>query len=126
MRMESGTRLFCEGQGSEMLGHMIGIPVDYACGLPAHEVAPAIGAQTVDAVQVRPPLRSRFHGLLADGLQWHARRGIPDMRLFINTPLPLPSGLPFGVVAFLVQVNGEIHPVAGGRNLELAIVLDTA
>src|SRR5258708_11936310 len=123
-RMEYGTRLFYEEQRSEMLGHMIGVAVDDTGGLPAHEVAAAIGTQTVDAIQIRAPFRSRFYGLLADVFQGHARRRVPHMHLLIYTSNLLPARLPLVVIALLAQIDGEIDPIAGGRNLKLAIALD--
>src|SRR5579859_2537167 len=123
-RVESGTRLFCEEQRPEMLGYMVRVTVDDAGGLPAHEMAAAVGAQTVDAIQIRAPLRSWFYGLITDRFQWHARRRVPHVRLFIDTSCALPAGLPLGIVALFAQVDGQIHPIAGGRNLKLTIALD--
>src|SRR5207245_9979553 len=114
--------LWTTNERSKMLGHVVGVPVDYTSRLPAHEVADRIRAESVDAVQVSPPFSPGLHRFFTDRPQRHTCRRVPDVVLFVDAPLSLPSGIPVGVVAVSIQVDGYIHPVARWRDLKLAMV----
>src|ERR1019366_1045808 len=60
----------------------------------------------------------------ADGFQGNLAGGIPDLRLLVDARRGFPAGPPVAVLAAAVQVNGQVDPVGGGSNLELAIVPD--
>jgi hypothetical protein len=104
--------------------HVVRVAVDDTRRLPAHKVTLRIRAEPINAIQVGSPLSPGFYRFLADGLQRYACRRVPNVVLLIDSSLALPSGIPRGVVAFLIQIDGQIDPVAGGRDLELALVLD--
>src|SRR5215469_12702202 len=104
-----------------MFGYVVGIAVDDTSGLPAQEAALGIGAKPIDAVEVNAPLRAGGHLFFAHRMQWHTSRGIPGMVLFVDSALPQPAGIPVGVITVAIPVNGQIHPIASGRDLELAI-----
>src|SRR5579862_1200937 len=57
--------LLREDEGPEMFRHVVGIAIHHAGGLPAHEVPHRVRSQAVDAIQIRPPLGSRLHRMLA-------------------------------------------------------------
>src|SRR5580698_1035978 len=103
---------------------MIGVAIDDAGLLPAHEMALRIFAEAVDAIEVGAPHGAVFDFLIAYGLERDLGGGVPDVLGFVDTALMLEAGIPFGAVSVVVKVNGEIDPVAGGGDFELAIVAD--
>src|SRR5215470_3243418 len=109
-----------------MFGHVIGVAVDDTGGLPAKKVALRVRTKSIDAIQIGPPLRASRHLFFADRTQWHTRCRKPSVGLFIDSPLPLPSGIPCGgvVVVLSIQVDGQVDPIPSGGNLELAIHSD--
>src|SRR5215471_1774899 len=109
-----------------MFGHVVGIALDDTGWLPAKEMALGIRAESINAIQIGSPLRARLHLFLGDSGQRDTNSGIPDVVLFINSPLPLPPGIPCsGVVVVLsIQVDGQVNPIPSGGYLELAIHSD--
>src|SRR5712664_3064652 len=116
--------LLGEDQGSKVFGNMIGVALDDAGRLPAHEMTLRIFTEAIDAVEVAAPFRARLYGLIADGLQRDARRGVPHVICLINPSESLKSGVPAGVVFLVIEINGQVDPVAGRGNLELTVVVD--
>ena len=107
-----------------MFGYVVWVPVNDTGRLPAHKVTLRVFAETVDAIQVGTPFGSGLYRLFTDGLERDACRGVPDVLRFIDPALALPAGIPVGVGNVSAQVDVQIDPVAGWRDLELAIVLD--
>src|SRR5215831_10451711 len=113
-----------ENQCAKMFGYVVGIAVDDTSGLPAQEAALGIGAKPIDAVKVNTPLRAGGDLFLAHRMQWHTSRGVPGMVLFVDSALPQPAGIPVGVITVAIPVNGQIDPISGWCDLELAINID--
>src|ERR1022692_3153866 len=113
-----------ENERAEVLGYMVRIAIDHTGGLPAEEMPPRIGSLTLDAIEICAPLRAGLHGPATDRAQRDARGGIPDVRRFIDARGGGPSGAPGLVVALVVEVDGQIDPIARGGDLEFAIVAD--
>src|SRR5215472_8811904 len=109
-----------------MFGHVVGIALDDTGWLPAKEMALRVRSQPVDTIKIGSPLRARLHLFLGDRAQRDTCCGIPDVVLFINSPLPLPPGIPCGgvVVVLSIQVDGQVNPIPSGGYLELAIHSD--
>src|SRR5580704_18186498 len=83
-----------------------------------------ISAYAFDAIQIRAPLCARFHVLIGHGRERNSGGSVPDFFLFVDACGGFPAGSPGLVVAVFIQVDGEIDPIAGGRNFELAIMAD--
>ena len=103
---------------------MIGVAIDDAGLLPAHEMALRIFAEAVDAIEIGAPHGAVLDSLIADGLERDARGGVPDVLGFVDAALVLEAGIPFGAVGVVIEIDGEIDPVAGGSDFEFAIVAD--
>src|SRR5271170_2837464 len=116
--------LFCENQSSKMFWHVIRIAVDHTSRLPAHEMPNWVLAQPVDSIQVHSPLGAGLNLLFAHRMQWHTRSRIPDMIFFIDSPLPLPSGIPLCIIFVVIQVDGQIHIIPCGSNFKFTIEFD--
>src|ERR1017187_10467794 len=103
---------------------MVRIAIDRTGRLPAEEMPPRIRPLALDAIEIRAPLRAGLHGPATDRAQRDARGGIPDVRRSIDARGGGPSGAPGLVVALVVEVDGQIDPIARGGDLEFAIVAD--
>ena len=57
-------------------------------------------------------------------MQRHTSAGIPGMILFVDSALPLPAGIPVGVINVAVTVDRQIDPISRWCDLELAINID--
>src|SRR5438876_891064 len=113
-----------ENQGAEMFRNVVGIAVRDTRGLPAQEAALRIRAEPIDAVEVNAPLGPCCHLFLAHRMQRHTSAGIPGMILFVDSALPLPAGIPVGVINVAVTVDRQIDPISRWCDLELAINID--
>src|ERR1700757_2130366 len=94
-----------ENQSAKMFGNMVGIAVHDTGGLPAQEASLGIRAQSIDAVKVGAPLRACGHLFLAHRMQRHTSSGNPGMVLFVDSALPLPAGIPVGVITVAIPVD---------------------
>src|SRR2546429_1719441 len=101
-----------ENQGAEMFRNVVGIAVRDTRGLPAQEASLRIRAQSIDAVKVNAPLGPCCHLFLAHRMQRHTSAGIPGMILFVDSALPLPAGIPVGVINVAVTVDRQIDPIS--------------
>src|SRR5215468_10733282 len=104
-----------------MFRDVVGVAIDYTGWLPAHEATLRIRAESVDAIQISTPPGAGRHWLLTDRAQRHSRRCIPHMLRFVDSALPLPPGIPVGVVGVAVKVDGQIDPIARRRDLKFTI-----
>src|ERR1700690_3147342 len=104
-----------------MFGYVIWVSVNDTGRLPAHKVALRIFTEAIDAIQVGTPFGTGLYRLFTDGLQRYAGRRVPDVVRFIDSALPPPAGIPVGVGNVATQVDVQIDPVAGWRDLELAV-----
>src|SRR6185312_10060180 len=110
--------------GAEIFGNVIGVAIYDAGLLPAHEMTLRIFAETVDAIEIGAPHGAVLDALVADGFERYARGGVPDVIGLVDAALVFEAGVPFGAVGVVVEIDGEIDPVAGGSDFEFAIVAD--
>src|ERR1035437_5488954 len=103
---------------------MVRIAIDHTGRLPAEEMPPRIRPLALDAIEICAPLRAGLHGPATDRPQRDARGGVPDVRPFIDARCGGPSGAAGLLVALVVEVDGQIDPIARGGDLEFAIVAD--
>src|SRR6185437_9132221 len=113
-----------ENQRAEVFGNVVGIAVLNTSWLPAKKVPLRVKAEAVNPVQVYAPFRAIFHRLAADRGQRNFRGSVPDLLLFIDASLGLPAGVPVVIIAFVVQIDSQVDPVASRRNLKFAVVAD--
>src|SRR5579871_2169270 len=85
-------------------------------------MARGIRTAAFDAVEIRAPLRAYLHRSGADCAQRDTGGCIPDARGFVDVRRGGPTGAPGLVVTVAVKIDGQIDPIAGRRDLELAIV----
>src|SRR5580700_7075586 len=115
---------FFEDQSTEVFRHMIRIALLNAGGLPAKEVPLGIRAEAVDSIEVHAPARPWSDGFRTDRTEWNARRGVPNFVSFVDASSGVPAGTPGVVVALMIEINGQIDPVAGRCDLKLAVMPD--
>ncbi len=113
-----------EDQCAEVLGHMIRIAMEDAGGLPTEEMAALVRRRAFDAIEVGAPLRAGRDGGTADRAKRDAGGGIPDVGGFVDARGSGPPGPQGGVVTLAIEVDGQIDPIAGGRDFEFAIAAD--
>lgn len=106
--------IFGKHDRSKIFGNVIRVAIDDAGLLPAHEMTLWVFAETVDAIEVGAPHGAVFDFLIADRFQRNFRSGVPDVIGFVDAALVFETGIPFGAVSVVVEIDGEIDPIAGG------------
>ena len=116
--------VFGKHDGAEIFGNVIGVAIDDAGLLPAHEMTLRVFAKAVDAIEIGAPHGAVLDALVTDRLEWDARGGVPDVVGFVDAALVLEAGVPFGAVSVVIEIDSKVDPIAGGSDFEFAIVAD--